>query len=59
MNKPAGAPNFKEIVCPVCKKIFFASPGHLYKMNGNKSSKRVCSYGCSRLHVDKDGNEIK
>lgn len=34
-----------EHVCPVCKKIFIASPEHIYREHGTKR-RLVCSYAC-------------
>lgn len=37
--------HIQEVVCPVCGKIFFPFPGHVYK-DRRPPYKRVCTWGC-------------
>lgn len=34
--------------CPVCKKIFYSTPVHAYKIQVKNVKKKVCSYSCVR-----------
>ena len=44
-KKEKKPPVFKETECPVCGKIFYPYPGHVYKDHRSRS-RNVCSYGC-------------
>lgn len=43
-----------DVKCPVCGKIFFPAPYHVYHMPA--SNQRVCSYHC-KLQAEKNHEE--
>jgi ssDNA-binding Zn-finger/Zn-ribbon topoisomerase 1 len=47
MTKAKRSYFWDERVCPVCKKEFYPTPLHVYKLNGMGShSAPVCSWSC-------------
>ena len=39
--------------CPICGKLFFPTPGWVYKLGSVKGQKIYCSYKCYRVDQKK------
>lgn len=37
-----------QTTCPICKKKFFSTPDHAWKIGETIHAKKVCSYTCMR-----------